>query len=271
LPPPMTAETPPDIDPGWFKGHRHHTPLERAFELFDCARRASGGTRTRLIFGANVQLTAVEQDLLDPALRFVVGLVPRRVGAAVDWRLAKLVERWRGLPPYFTFTAMQTVQRRDRQVADLAWSRFMTDQVLVMALPTETLRVGRDMPQWRRDQPYFPLDLSNLEPKPLDPFEPELREVHRLVQSLDRTVGDGRGSAARDWRRWDERLNWAATLLRSRHHDESLFWQPYSVADERRIAIGELPHRSGDPSVLEVQPPLDPAVFTRADLGPEDK
>jgi hypothetical protein len=269
--PPQTIETAAKLSTPSFEDDRHLTPLLRAFELYRCARDANDGTRAKLIFGANALVTAVEQDLLNPALSLVVDLVPRQLGQAVDWRLAKVLERWRGLPPAFTFTAMQMLPRDRRRVADLAWSRFMTDQVLVMALPTETLRVGRDIPQWRRDQPYFPADLSNLKPVKGEPFFDELAEIARLVQSLDRTVGDGRGSAARDWRRWDERLNWAVTLLRSRHHDESLFWHPYSKADERRIAAGELPLRSGDPSVLEVQPPLDPAVFTDADLKSENQ
>jgi hypothetical protein len=271
IPPSRTTETPPDVDVHWFKEDRHMAGLARAFDFFDCARRADGATRDRLVFGANVLVTAVEQDLLDPALSFVVGLVPQRVGQAVDWRVAKLIERWRGLPPEFAFTTMQLAPRGKRTVADLAWSRFMTDQVLVMALPTETLRVGRDVPPWRRDQPYFPVELTNLKPKKDEAFGAELTEIHRHVESLDRTVGNGRGSAARDWRRWDERLNWAITLLRSRQHDESLFWQPYSIADEARIARGELPHRSGDPSVLEVQPPLDPAIFARAHLMGEEQ
>ena len=64
-------------------------------------------------------------------------------------------------------------------------------------------------------------------------------------------------------------MNWAVVLMRSRQHDETLFWRPYLVADEQRIVDGELPHRSGDPSVLEVQAPLDPFVFNGADLEAE--
>ncbi len=190
----------------------------------------------------------------------------------MDWRIAKIVERMRGVPPSFTFSGMQLVPRPERRTADLAWSRFMTDQVLVMALPTETLRVGRDVPQWRRTQSYYPNDLADLKPPtaPNAPHQADLDAVYGHVQSLDRTIGDGRGSATRDWRRWDERLNWAITLMRTRQHDESLYWTPYSVDDERRIAQGKLPHRSGDPSWLEVQPPLDPTIFTRADLESEN-
>jgi hypothetical protein len=137
-----------------------------------------------------------------------------------------------------------------------------------MALPAETLRLGRDIPPWRRDRPYFADDLRDLADNggATGRLADALERVARHVKSLDRTVGNGRGSAARDWRRWDERMNFAVTLMRSRQHEETLFWKPYSEADERRILAGELPARMGDPSALEVQPPLDPKVFPLADL-----
>jgi hypothetical protein len=128
----------------------------------------------------------------------------------------------------------------------------MTDQVFVMALPTETLRLGRDIPPWRRDRPYYADDLT---------------DIATHVRSLDRTATDGAGSAARDWRRWDERMNWAVTLLRSRQHDATLSWSPYDAEDVRRIQKDELPRRAGDPSALEVEPPLDPTVFDSVDLA----
>jgi hypothetical protein len=46
--------------------------------------------------------------------------------------------------------------------------------------------------------------------------------------------------------------------MRSRQQDPTLYWAPYSCADECRIKRGELPHRAGDPSELEVQAPLEP-------------
>lgn len=252
----------------WFKPERHYPPLKRAFELYDLARRAKRPRdRARLILGANLLLTAVEQDLVDPALSFVVDLVPRRLGAAVDWRLARLAERWRGIPPHLSYLVLQTRHEDERKALDIAWSRFMTDQVLVMALPTETLRLGRDIPPRRRDQPFLPADLRDLDDTTGAPdyLLAPLQDVARHVRSLDRTVGGGRGSAARDWRRWDERMNWAVALMRTRQHDETLYWRPYSDSDAARIVEGELPRRSGDPSALDVRAPLDPSVFRQAD------
>jgi hypothetical protein len=83
-----------------------------------------------------------------------------------------------------------------------------------------------------------------------------LESVADLVEAFDRSDGLGRGSAARDWRRWDERMSFATTLMRSRQQDGTLYWAPYSIEDQKRIWRDELPKRSGDPSALEVQAPI---------------
>jgi hypothetical protein len=256
----------------WFNQQRHSVPIGLAFERYFLARQAflegRSGESARLVLGANLLLTAVEQDLVDRALSFVVDLVPRRVDSAIDWRMAKLAEKSRGIPAQVSYTVLQSRHERLRRALDTVWSRFMTDQVLVMALPTETLRLGRDIPPWRRDRPYFPIDLRNLADVggAGEQFAGAIEDVARYVASLDRTTGDGRGSAARDWRRWDERMNWAVTLMRSRQRDETLFWRPYSETDEQRIVLGEHPDRGGDPSALCVQAPLDSSVYENADL-----
>jgi hypothetical protein len=55
-------------------------------------------------------------------------------------------------------------------------------------------------------------------------------------------------------------MNWALALMRSRQHDETLFWAPYSVADQWRIVNGEMPERLGDASALDVQAPTATSV-----------
>jgi hypothetical protein len=251
--------------------NRFLAPLSDAVRFFAEARASDDlVTKAQLVLGANLRLTQVEQDFADKAVSIVVDLVPRRLAGAVDWRLAKLAERFRGMPPHLSFLVLGNLHGEQRNALDAMWSRFMTDQVLVMALPCETLRVGRDIPPLRRDRPYYPNDLMfpyNLDELRSRPMGDRLVKVAQLVHSLDRTVGNGRGSAARDWRRWDERLNWALTLLRTRQHDETLFWRPYSEHDECRIIAGDLPLRTGDPSALDVQPPLDPTIERRADTS----
>jgi hypothetical protein len=77
----------------WLKDSRHRGAIRRAIDLYKKAETAEGPDKAKLILGANVMLTAVEQDLVDPALTTVVGLVPRRAMASMDWRMARLAPR----------------------------------------------------------------------------------------------------------------------------------------------------------------------------------
>lgn len=262
----------------WIKPERHLRVIADAFRFYIHAQRTADPTvRARCVLGGNVLLTAVEQDLVDPAVEAVVNHIPQTVASAVDWRLARWVERWTGVPGQVTSLQLPFRYTSAREVLDAAWSRLMTDQVFVMALPTETLRLGRDIPPLRLGQPYLPAPLRELRSRPADgaghdqddPVTGALEDVADLIESLDRTTGDGRGSAARDWRRWDERMNWALTLQRSRQQDETLYWSPYSEADQHRIVSGELPQRAGDPSALEVQAPIDNMAFAEGAEGSE--
>ena len=247
----------------WIGEKRHLDVLQRALRYYIHAGRATGQSRPEIaakyVLGANVLLAAVDQDMIDPAIETVVNHLPRQLAERMDETTASWVERFQGTPRQLVTFKLPQRHARVRDVFDTVWSRLMTDQVFVMALPTETLRLGRDIPARRLGQPFFPADLQEL---PADETGYEaLAEVKRLVNSFDRTTGGGRGSAARDWRRWDERMNWASTLMRSRQQDETLFWSPYSESDQRRIVAGELPLRSGDPSALEVQAPGDALAF----------
>jgi hypothetical protein len=169
----------------------------------------------------------------------------------------------RNVPSHLAYSVAQSRHRGPRRALDTAWSRLMTDQVLVMAMPTETLRLGRDIPPRYRHWPYFPPHLR-VEPKVpapragkrLAPRDAALREIVLRLHAVDRTSGNGHGSAARDIRRWDERLNWSATLLRTRQQDETLWWAPYDDLDVALIAEQRPPEHFGDPTALEVQAPV---------------
>jgi hypothetical protein len=280
----------------WIDDTRHLDVVVQAFRFYIHAFQAHENltAKARCMLGGNLLLTAVEQDLADLAVEAVVNHIPRSVAAAVDYRVARWVERWTDVPSQVTSLQLPFRYTGARNVLDAAWSRLMTDQVFVMALPTETLRLGRDIPPRFPGEPYYPIPLQSLatgqpsgtsaevpepgpdrsdhagldvakEPDPDSPLGTALRDVELLVASLDRTSGGGRGSAARDWRRWDERMNWAVTLLRSRQQDETLFWSPYAREDQLSIMNNRLPRRSGDPSALEVQPPIGniPEAVTR--------
>jgi hypothetical protein len=238
----------------------HHLPmLDEAFRFYIHASQADDHTtRARCVLGGNLLLTAIEQELIDEAIQTVVDHIPERLTSAAEWRLARWMERWLDVPSQITALGLPFRYPKARAALDTAWSRLMTDQVFVITLPTETLRLGRDIPPQLPGHPYYPTPLRRLRKIATDdpPRRATLESIADLVEGFDRTVGDGRGSAARDWRRWEERMNWATTLLRSRQQDGTVYWPPFSLDDQRRILNDQLPLRSGDPSALEVQVPL---------------
>ena len=343
---------------------RHFGYLQSAFELHRLARLTRNDVeRARYILGANVLLTAIEQDLADLAVRVVIDHVPKRVRATLEQRAARVVSAYTDMPRQVVELEIPAKDAGAMALLDTAWSRLMTDQILVMALPTETLRLGRDIPPREAGKPFYPTALQNLEfdpaavnsartaallalaqvigqceaeNKPADAFRAtrdQIRqladdEVDELLTSILELVeriradnelveflapmldliaearnedtarptvplsvldgasddpeksqsqdaesrgsdgvelrshrGAGRGSGATDWRQYDDRLNWAVALIRSRQDDATLYWPPFSCSDEERIVSRRLPERGGDPSDLEVLPPLDGEAY----------
>ena len=200
-----------ESDPFGVSEERHASSVAKAFRFYARARRApllvgqenpvdaaalakAQAVQAQFVLGANVLLTEIEQDIADPAVSVVLDLVPRRIGEAMDWRLAKLAQRFRGIPTHYSSLVLPFLHANERRAVDAVWSRFMTDQVLVMALPTESLRVGRDIPPRRRDAPVLPCRpaLPQESPGPGTP----LLAVPAPRQGRD----DGQGRpAARSW------------------------------------------------------------------------
>jgi hypothetical protein len=232
----------------------------------------------RLLLLGTILLTAVEQDVVNTALRTVVEAVPVRVMTTLEGRLASLLAARKGVRR--EVVALETFNRMADATNWLteAWARLMTKQLLVIVLPTEILRLGKDVPPRDFTAPLYPLALDDLQVVKdpdgrdhlhlglVDADEELTREwltyLDQTVRTLDRTGADGTGSRAHDWRRFDDRLNWAICLFRSRQQDASLFWPPYSEEDERRLHRGDLPRgRSLDPIGHGVVPPLDPGAI----------
>lgn len=247
--------------------HRRHVneeDLDRA--------RNSRRTVAHLMLRGTILLTLVEQDVVNEPIRTVIESVPVRLSDSIQRRTALCADRWADIPRELTGLQLPyRLQRQQRALVD-AWAGFMTDQLLVLALPAETLRLGRDVPPPSATRTFAAPDLSS--PPKVNPHNDEpddheratlvqLERLWRLIDAYDRSWGDGRGTAARDWRRLDDRMNWAIALFRSRQQDATLFWPPYSVADTRRIRNGELPTRSADPTTFDVLPPIDQHMVSR--------
>lgn len=238
---------------------KHYVTIKKTL---DADPKFDAAVLSRLMLLANVWITAVEQKLIDEGVRAIVDTVPDRAFSVLEGRLGQVGERLFRVPRQLVLFAAPERLKPARDVVNAAWGRLLTDQLFVMALPGETLRVGRDIPPLDPRKPYYPTALRDLrKDNPFPPVDPTIdaamEELRKVMFRFDRTTADGRGSGAQDWRVFESRMNWAITLLRSRQADSSLFWPPFSRSDAKRIIDGELPERGGDPMELEVLPPLD--------------
>jgi hypothetical protein len=260
----------------------HLTLMDNAFDCYRLVlrrvRELTAAGKQNLIGGdpfipklmllATCLFTAAEQGVADRALAVVIESVPIRLLAGMERQVAKLVQRQQDVPSQVVAIRLLTRLNQVRTPLFDAWARLMTDQLLVMVLPTEMLRLGRDIPLRNAISPMYPASLRNLQVNQnalrtavpagdIDSIKSRLVQLWDFVAMFDRT-SSGRGSGARDWRRFDDRLNWATALIRSRQQDPTLFWPVYSVEDTGRIRTGELPRATGHPAQSSVSPPLDP-------------
>ena len=97
--------------------------------------------------------------------------------------------------------ALDELDRHAKQVAHEA----VTEVLMTLALPDETLRLGRDVPG------RFPAALERID-------NADLRE---LLGRLDRTPDTTRGSGARSWSSLTDRINYIADLFRV-HQDDPI-------------------------------------------------
>jgi hypothetical protein len=276
---------------------RHFKPVLMAFEYYRRARRISlllnhsgkkmdpavreyyETLRARLIFFGNLIITSVEQDLVDPGVERVLNNVPTAANDVASAHLADLAQRMLGVPRQLAGlripARLQPAETAFREV----WVRLLTSELLVLALPTETLRLGRDVPPVDAGDPYFPNELFDLGQLPGDlgklfptvaddndvakyvhAFEQHARDNRDLFQTVmafDRSRGEGFGTGARDWRRIVERMNWATTMLRTRIQEASVLWPPFRDEDAERIMKGRLPLHPGNPTDFDVLGPLE--------------
>jgi hypothetical protein len=69
----------------------------------------------------------------------------------------------------------------------------------------------------------------------------ELRSLLDGPEGWDRTPDTPAGSAARDWTKLSDRMNFIVDLFRSRQADPNLFTPPYSSAQREAILSGRVP------------------------------
>lgn len=110
--------------------------------------------------------------------------------------------------------------------------RFVTEHLLGFAVGSEAMRVSADVPT--RGAAPFPETLRTIE-------DPELESLLCGPQGWDRTPDTPAGSAARDWTKISDRMNFIVDLFRSRQTDPNLFDAPFSDDQREAILAGRVP------------------------------
>jgi hypothetical protein len=103
----------------------------------------------------------VEQRLINSHLANVIDAVPNRLTEVAEGRIGQAVERLLGVSRQVTEMTLAGRLAPVRDAGTTIWSRLLTDQVFVMSLPGEMLRVGRDVPPLKRNDPYYPRNLRD--------------------------------------------------------------------------------------------------------------
>jgi hypothetical protein len=108
-----------------------------------------------------------------------------------------------------------------------AFRRFSTEHMMKLAVPGGALKLGNDLPPPAgMEKDIFPPHLRTIE-------NPELKA---LLGKLDRSQDSLRGTAAKDWGRLDERMNYIVDLFRSRNSDPRLFDPPFGRTGRYPVA-----------------------------------
>jgi hypothetical protein len=108
--------------------------------------------------------------------------------------------------------------------------KLITRHVFTLPIPSEELRLGKDVPRIRGEM--FPEPLRTIE-------SPEAREI---LSRWDRTPDTTRGSAAEDWSRLSDRMSYILDLFRSRQQDPLLWNRPLTLSVTERLggSVGQI-------------------------------
>ncbi len=207
--------------------------LKQAFtEYYQAMFAPDAQTKAEHILCANLLVGFNEQQRLQPQI--VAGMEAPLENEFENNFLQRANEVIRQKAPRGVSRLMQLLwQRRlkgvSRQVAN-DWREISTRWIMTIALPTETLRLGEDVPPLADGRP-FPADLTTL----------QLAALTAVLATLDRTPDTPLSSAARDWGNLADRMNYIADLFRSRQQEASLYQQPFSDAQVEEIRHGRVP------------------------------
>jgi hypothetical protein len=210
------------------------TGLRAAFAGYHRTLATAGAkARAEGLFLANLRIGLHEQTRLQPEI------LEALEAPAVDPRelSERLIETLLPDAPWLAWARVRVARWRrrlglldeaSRGLADAQRSavhRAVTEKLATLALPGETLRLGRDVAG------AFAEDLRT----PADP------DLVALLAEIDPAPDALRGSGAEDWSSLPDRMHFIADLFRTRHAIPSLLDLPFTPEQTRAIKAGERP------------------------------
>lgn len=184
--------------------------LRRAFTSYvDAAEAADPKARAELVFLANALVGYHEQIRLQGPIE-----------AALQAPTALLVET-DGLP----------LRRLLADRIGQSLRGLLTRWLMILELPGAAVHLGDNVPRLA-DGAMFPAELAAI----------DNLELQGLLRALDRTPDTLAGSAANDWSRLADRMNYIVDLFRSRQRDASLRQPPFSARQVAAIRDHHCPY-----------------------------
>jgi hypothetical protein len=196
--------------------------LRLALRGYAAARRTEDpDRRAELMLLANARIGLHEQIRLQP---FIAG----SIDAPIQLALFDAADDVAACLPWGTRLLSKGVLRAAvlgaAREAKRHWQELCTREMMTLALPGETLMLGRRLPP-PAGQPLYP--------PPLDPVdEPD------VLSFLERHRALGSDAGAANWTRLADRMRYIIDLFRSRQQYVPLQNEPFTVEQRRQMAAG---------------------------------
>ncbi len=180
--------------------------------------------RSQLVLAGSLRLGGHEQNHLQPAIAGAMDM-------GVDESTARLRARLERDDPAVADASTdldRALEPVARALGD-AWGTIMTEAYGVWQSPEGTWRLDHDVPA--PAGPFVPVDV----------VDPVVTDLAALRSRFDRADASGRGSAARDWESFEERMNFITNLFVSRHHALDLLAEPFDAATRAALEADTVP------------------------------
>ena len=203
--------------------------LHAGFSLWcDAMEEPAPAARSQRILAGSLQLGAHEQHHLQGAIAGSMDMGVNQSAALYRKRLVSEKGAFARLEPSIA-SALDPVVKA---TGDL-WGDLMTKLLGTIETPDGTLLLDHNVPPIP-GQPFTPPEMK---PVVVD-------DLATLLTRFDRSDGNGDGSAAADWVKLDDRMNFIANLFVSRHHRTELFQPPFDGAVVSDIEADRIPGQS---------------------------